>query len=138
MEGTEASPCLAWLLGAGPEIPFNSAHIFILNDRYPRAGIGRAKAKWHRRAGNAPGPNQSNHGATEFNISKKLFSFSPWRGSISFQQRWRPAVMGDIGGGGGGKKRRTECGGGTRGCMGDESGREGALSGQEGVRSERK
>lgn len=76
--------------GAGNSLQF-CTYIFILNDRYPRAGkAGQGqKTSW---AGNARLKSRC-YGVQHF---KDIFS---WRGPVSFQQRWRPAVMGDTGGG---------------------------------------
>lgn len=125
MEGIEV-PSWHDCRGRGRKLPFNSAHIFILNDRYPRAGKGRAKAKWHRGGRKRAGPkNDSNHGATEFNISKKLFSFLHGEGQSRFNRddvprSWETQAEDE---GQGGEKRRKECGVEERGCRGGESGR---------------
>lgn len=80
MEGVENLP---GSVSQGNRDSFNSAYIFILNDRYPRAG--KAGKGQRQRGLERPGPDETHHGATEFNISGRLFS--SWRGFISFQQR---------------------------------------------------
>lgn len=99
---------LPGLAGQGNRDSFNSAYIFILNDRYPgQAWQARAK---RQRGPERPGPTNRHHGATEFNISREAFFFMAMVSLVSTEMTSRSHV---------GVRRRGRGGTwrGSRGCV---------------------